>query len=140
LPAASRHQRSVVRPRWLAPAIEATLLVPLSIATAWTQVATRKVVEHDQWSTIGQFRVFIRRTALVMTGVISIGKCGSLIFLVRALLEGHAGGGATLLVDALNIWVTNVIVFALWFWNTDRAARQPAAWSSGLIPTSCFRR
>lgn len=32
----------------------------------------------------------------------------------------RAGAGTTLLLDALNIWVTNVIVFALWFWSTDR--------------------
>ncbi|TIO53473.1 MAG: hypothetical protein E5X80_03555 [Mesorhizobium sp.] len=107
-------------PRWLAPAIEAALLVPLSIATAWTQMATQKAVDHEHWYAIGRFRVFIRRTALVMTGVISIMNCGSLVSLVRALLEGHAGAGTTLLVDALNIWVTNVIVFALWFWSTDR--------------------
>ncbi|WP_245437618.1 MULTISPECIES: hypothetical protein [unclassified Mesorhizobium] len=29
-------------PRWLAPALEAALLVPLSVATAWTQVASQK--------------------------------------------------------------------------------------------------
>jgi len=32
----------------------------------------------------------------------------------------HGGSAQTLLVDALNIWVTNVIIFALWFWSTDR--------------------
>nr|WP_245475617.1 hypothetical protein [Mesorhizobium sp. M7A.F.Ca.US.006.01.1.1] len=108
-------------PRWLAPALEAALLVPLSVATAWTQAATRKAVEDHEWHAIGQFRVMIRRTALTMTAIISIMNCGSLVLLVRALLEGHAGNsGTTLLIDALNIWVTNVIVFALWFWSTDR--------------------
>ena len=52
--------------------IEATLLVPLSIATAWTQMATQKAVDHEHWYAIGRFRVYIRRTALVTTGVISI--------------------------------------------------------------------
>src|SRR5256885_11628145 len=59
-------------PRWLAPAIEAALLVPLSIATAWTQMATQNAVAHEHWYTIGQFRLYIRRAALVMTGVISV--------------------------------------------------------------------
>lgn len=107
-------------PRWLAPTVEAALLLPLSVATAWTQMRTQKAVDHEHWYTIGQLRLYIRRAALVMTGVISIMNCGSLVFLVRALLEGRAGGGTTLLVDALNIWVTNVLVFALWFWSTDR--------------------
>ncbi|RUW72059.1 hypothetical protein EOA31_16455, partial [Mesorhizobium sp. M4B.F.Ca.ET.049.02.1.2] len=95
-------------PRWLAPAIEAVLLVPLSVATAWTQMATQKAVDREHWYAIGRFRLYIRRIALVLTGVISVMNCGALVFLVRALLEGHAGAGSTLLVDALNIWVTNV--------------------------------
>jgi len=108
-------------PRWLAPALEAALLVPLSVATAWTQSEARKAVEDHEWHRIGERRLMIRRTALVMTGIISLMNCGSLVFLVRALVGGHAGStGTTLLVDALNIWVTNVIVFALWFWSTDR--------------------
>lgn len=108
-------------PRWLAPALETALLLPLSLATAWTQVEAKKAVVGHQWRAIGQFRVVIRRTALLMTGVISVMNCGSLVMLVRALLSGHAGNsGTTLLIDALNIWSTNVIVFALWFWSTDR--------------------
>ncbi|WP_192181701.1 hypothetical protein [Mesorhizobium amorphae] len=108
-------------PRWLAPAMETALLLPLSVATAWTQLEAKKAVEDHQWHAIGQFRVVIRRTALVMTGVISVMNCGSLVLLVRALLSGHAGNsGTTLLIDALNIWSTNVIAFALWFWSTDR--------------------
>ena len=101
--------------------LEAALLVPLSVATAWTQSEARKAVEDHEWHRIGERRLMIRRTALVMTGIISLMNCGSLVFLVRALVGGHAGStGTTLLVDALNIWVTNVIVFALWFWSTDR--------------------
>ncbi|MBN9275037.1 MAG: hypothetical protein J0J15_33280 [Mesorhizobium sp.] len=108
-------------PRLLAPVLEAALLVPLSVATAWTQSEARKAVEDHEWHRIGERRLMIRRTALVMTGIISLMNCGSLVFLVRALVGGHAGStGTTLLVDALNIWVTNVIVFALWFWSTDR--------------------
>jgi hypothetical protein len=34
-------------------------------------------------------------------------------------LSGKAETGHTLLLDAVNIWVTNVIVFALWFWGLD---------------------
>ncbi|TIX62975.1 MAG: hypothetical protein E5V30_31745, partial [Mesorhizobium sp.] len=69
-------------PRWLAPAIEAVLLVPLSIATAWTQMATQKAIDHEHWYAIGRFRLYIRRTALVLTGVISVMNCGALVFLV----------------------------------------------------------
>ncbi|HEX9449675.1 MAG TPA: hypothetical protein VF920_16935 [Dongiaceae bacterium] len=107
-------------PRWLAPGIELSLLAPLSAATAWSQVKAREATEEYHWALIGRHRLLIRRTALALTGIVSIMNCGALFLLVRALLQGHAGNGATLLVDALNIWVTNVIIFALWFWNTDR--------------------
>ena len=107
-------------PRWLAPAIELAMLVPLSIATAWTQVKASNAYHDHEWSAIGRHRVAIRRTAILLTGVISIINFGALSELVRALLSGHAGTAATLLVDALNVWITNVIVFALWFWSTDR--------------------
>lgn len=107
-------------PRWLAPAVELILLIPLSIATAWTQAGIRNAVADHHWQAVNRFRVMIRRTALVLTAVISFMNCGALFLLVRALIEGHAGNGTTLLIDALNIWVTNIIVFTLWFWSTDR--------------------
>jgi hypothetical protein len=35
------------------------------------------------------------------------------------LLDGKAENARTLLVDAVIIWVINVIVFGLWFWGLD---------------------
>ena len=43
----------------------------------------------------------------------------ALVGLVRALVRGEGSEARTLLVDALNIWVTNVIIFALWYWALD---------------------
>jgi hypothetical protein len=43
---------------------------------------------------------------------------GALARLMAAILAGHAGSGQTLLLDAANIWITNVIIFALWFWGS----------------------
>jgi hypothetical protein len=54
---------------------------------------------------------------------------GALARLIAAILSSHAGTGQTILLDALNIWATNVVVFALWFWALDRGG--PAA--RGLI-------
>ena len=107
-------------PRWLAPTLELIMLVPLSIATAWTQVKAMGAVEDHEWHAIGRYRKMIRRTAILLTGLISVINLGALIELVRALLQGHGGTASTLLVDALNVWITNIIVFSLWFWSTDR--------------------
>jgi hypothetical protein len=107
-------------PRWLAPTIELAMLAPLSVGTAWTQVQVPAATTDRHWQIIERHRLLIRRVALLLTAVMSVMNCGALIDLVRALLHGLSANGTTLLIDALNIWVTNVIIFALWFWNIDR--------------------
>jgi hypothetical protein len=119
-----------VGPRWLAPCLELALLIPLSIATAWTQKRARKASTNAQWKLVGRDRRIVRRLAIVLTAVSTLMNFGALARLIAAILSGHAGTGQTLLLDAVNIWATNVVVFALWFWALDRGG--PAA--RGLVP------
>ena len=120
-------------PRWLAPALEFALLAPLSFATAWTQGLARDAVHDAHWRRVAQHRRWIRRLALLLTALVTVMNFGSLLLLVRALLGGHLGApGQTLLLDAINIWATNVIAFALWYWSIDRGG--PA--SKGVTPIS----
>ena len=108
-------------PRWLAPAVEIAMLVPLSVATAWTLERTRSASVDQHWHMIARHRRAIRAFALLLTAVVTAMNLEALVALVRALLHGAKGeSGQSLLLDALNIWVTNVVVFALWFWNLDR--------------------
>lgn len=109
-----------VGPRWLAPSLEVGLLIPLSVATAWTLGTAKRAQADGQLAALRRQRRYVRLAALVLTALISAMNCGALVQLVRALFSGHAGSGQTLLLDALNIWTTNVISFALWFWNIDR--------------------
>lgn len=44
----------MIGPRWLAPTIELALLIPLSIATAWTQRRARKASTDEQWTLVGR--------------------------------------------------------------------------------------
>ncbi|MBV9527337.1 hypothetical protein [Sphingomonas sp.] len=63
----------------------------------------------------------IRTTVLLLTALITAINFGALLELVHRLLHGTASkAGETLLLDALNIWGTNVIAFGLWFWSIDR--------------------
>lgn len=115
-----------VGPRWLAPVLELALLIPLSMATAWTQSRARDAVTQSHWVRVAELRRVIRTLAIVLTALISILNFGSLLLLVRALIGGHLGtSGQTLLLDAMNIWATNIIAFALWYWSIDRGG--PAA-------------
>ncbi len=109
-----------VGPRWLAPGLELALLIPLSLATAWTQTRARRASTDAQWTSIGRYRRMVRQLAFALTAICTLMNFGALARLIAAILAGHAGGGKTLLLDAANIWATNVVVFALWFWSLDR--------------------
>lgn len=109
-----------VGPRWLAPGVEVALLLPLSIATAWTHDRAARVTTEEHFYSLIRVRRGIRWVAVVLTGIISLANLASLALLITALVQGRAGSGETLLVDAVTIWATNMIAFALWFWNIDR--------------------
>lgn len=106
--------------RWLAPVLELALLIPLSIATVWTQRRARKASTDEQWNLVGRQRLMVLRLAISLTALVTLMNFGALARLVVA--AGNAGSGRTLLLDALNIWTTNVIIFALWYWALDRGS------------------
>ena len=53
-------QHVTLGPVWLAPAIEAALLVPLSIATAWAQDLAVKASHEHHWHLVGSRRRAVR--------------------------------------------------------------------------------
>ena len=117
-------------PSWLSSVLELALLVPLSIATAWTQGRALQATTNDHWHRINRHRRLIRRAAMILTAIITAVNFEALYAVTHALLFGAKGAtGQTLLVDALNIWFTNVVVFALWYWNLDGGG--PAIRSTG---------
>jgi hypothetical protein len=119
-----------IGPRWLAPSLELALLIPLSIATAWTQRRARKASSSAQWELVGRDQHWVRLLAIFLTAVSTLMNLGALARLIGAMLHGHAGTGQTLLLDAANIWATNVVIFALWFWALDRGGRASTERSS----------
>ena len=106
--------------RWILPSLELALLVPLSIATAWSLGQAKSAVTENHWYEVTQYGRVIRRAFLFLTGLVSAANLITLVGLVQAMLGGHAADGKTLLLDSLNIWITNVIIFSLWYWNLDR--------------------
>lgn len=108
-------------PRWFASTLELALLVPLSVATGWTQASVAQATTHHHWQRIFRVRKYIRATAILLTALITFINGAALAELIRELLHGtSARVGRTLLVDAVIIWCINVIVFGLWFWSIDR--------------------
>lgn len=127
-----------IGPRWLAPTIELTLLVPLSFATAWAQSKAKHASTDAHYHLLARGRRMIRGAALCLTILVTILNFTALYFLIKALLAGHGGTAQTLLVDAVNIWCTNIIAFALWFWNIDRGGPASRSLSARGRPDLLF--
>lgn len=61
-----------------------------------------------------------RLISLILTGFISFANITSLILVCRYLINSsHNITGIRLLISALAIYLTNIIIFALWYWQMD---------------------
>ena len=99
------------QPRWLLPGIEAALLVALSVANP-TRINRESTV--------------LRGLALSLVVVASLATAWSADRLIYELVTGQASDDPVrLLLNGGAVWLTNVIVFALWYWEVDRGG--PAA-------------
>lgn len=68
--------------------------------------------------------------ALVLLGLITAANMSSLIVVLHILIVGTASvDGFELLSSALAILLTNVIVFALWYWEIDSPGLTRQKWS-----------
>jgi hypothetical protein len=90
----------IVGPIWLLPTLIVVLLVPT-------------VVSHR----IGK-RSLNRVLGILINGITTLALIGSVILLVRAL-PSHTESPLQLLLSGALLWLTNVIVFALWYWRLD---------------------
>jgi uncharacterized membrane protein len=93
-------------PRGAEPALEAALLLGLIVANP---------VRIERRSR------FVRMVSIVLIFLITLANATSAVLLIRAILEGKAGSVAgPLLATGASVWATNVIAFALWYWEFDR--------------------
>jgi hypothetical protein len=118
--------------RWLAPGVEMALLVPLSIGTVWTHTAIRRAQRNNKWHLVTRPRRFVRALAAILAAFSTAINCAALVLLLKAIVGGYAGPGRALLVDAINIWATNVVVFALWYWILDRGGPSSRGLMAGI--------
>lgn len=120
-------------PNWLLPALEVLLLLPLSALRVRQREHLRRYGHlHPRLTQL------TRPLSLALTGLLHLANLTSLGLLVRGLLQGSGATGAALLADALNLWVTNVLVFSLWYWELDRGGALsrslPGAFPDFLFP------
>ncbi|MEU9149703.1 hypothetical protein AB0D59_03935 [Streptomyces sp. NPDC048417] len=98
--------RLALQPYWALPALELALLAGLIAGNP------RRVEPRTRW---------LRVLGLVLMCVISLANGWAAVRLVAGLVNGTEGEDAgPLLLTGGGIWLTNVIVFALWYWEWDR--------------------
>ena len=90
----------VVGPFWLLPTVIVVLLVPT--------VVSHRMGKHS----------LNRNLGFIINGITTLALIGSVILLVRAL-PSHRGTPLQLVRSGGLLWLTNVIVFALWYWRLD---------------------
>lgn len=80
-------------------------------------------------ATSQRIRTLYHSAATSLIGVITAANFAALGVVVYALVTGHISSGAALLGSALAIFFTNVIVYALWYWEIDSPGLTNRRWT-----------
>lgn len=118
-------ERLTVGPFWLIPGLEGALLVGMFLATP-------RQLEHEHTRR--------RRAALGLTAFVSAANIYSLGALTHYLLHHHGMPikGQELIVSGMLIWLTNFLIFALWYWEMDRGGPGKRAAGHDQTPDFLF--
>jgi hypothetical protein len=95
-------------PNWLLPSLEGALVIALAATTP------RGRVDEDhpaRW-----------RAAIGVIALVNAANAYSLYRLTHELLHAHIKitTGRPLVFSGVAIWLTNILIFALWYWQLDR--------------------
>ena len=97
--------RLTIGPGWLIPAMEAALLIPLAV---------RAPYRHPEEARL------IRLASQLLIALVNLANVASLALLVHVVVTGGAVSGRQLIFSGIQIWLTLILVFALWYWEVDR--------------------
>lgn len=109
--------RLTLGPEWMLPLVIGVLLVP---SIMWYR---RRV-----------FRV-VRVLTFVATGALTLGLVASIVLLIAGI-PNHKDDPVVLLRAAGVLWITNVLVFALWYWKLDAGGPMGRESTTGPIRSS----
>ena len=97
--------RLLVGPRFVVPTLEMLLFIPIVSANPRRLTKQNKV---------------LRRLDIALLLLIAASNATALVLLIHRMPGGGSAGGSALLLAAGQIWLTNVLVFALAYWTLDR--------------------
>src|SRR3984957_8569175 len=114
----------LVHPSWVLPATQGVLLVVLVMANP------RRINNESR---------ALRLLALTFAALLSLANLWSLARLAVGITHGTTGTSPSgLLVTGALIWLTNVIVFGLWYWEFDRGGPVARALNTKQYPDFQF--
>jgi hypothetical protein len=99
--------------RWVIPAL--TLLVLLALLAS---LPGGRLMVSLGWGS-RQVHLTRRWLSLGNIGIVSAANAASIILLIHLLINGAAANASTLLRAAVHMWVVNVLLFGLWYWQLD---------------------
>jgi hypothetical protein len=119
----SLPERVTAGPFWLIPGLEAALLIGLFFATP-------KELEYEHPRR--------RRAAISLIAFVSAANVYSLTVLSKFLLHHHVRSGDELIRAGIVIWLTNFLIFGLWYWEMDRGGPGKRASGHDQAPDFLF--
>lgn len=85
---------------------------------------------------INQHHKFSWWLGIILASVMTISNIASAIDLVDGIIHSTVKSPTNLLAFGGSIWLTNIVVFSLWYWEFDRGG--PGARAEALIPYPDF--
>lgn len=113
----------VIHPSWIVPVVEIALLLTLVVVHPTRLTNRTPLVRHLALTLL-----------FLMAGYVSV----SLIFLLRTIVAGHGLTPTALLLGGGAIWLSNVLVFALIYWEFDRGGPADRANAVNVTPDLLF--
>lgn len=116
--------------QFVASAISFELLPGIHYGIILIELFLVLVLSSTAHLTSGHSRAVNHFIAVILLALLSLANIGALISVLQSLiLEHNAAGGKELLASAIAIFLTNIIVFSLWYWEIDSPALTRKRWS-----------
>jgi uncharacterized membrane protein len=116
-------KKVTIGPVWLLPSVEGVLFIALVV------IAPSRATAHSRRR---------RQFALAVIGLVSLTNVVSLGLLIHYLINGGKAGGHKLILSGIVLWATNVLLFAVWYWEMDRGGPVVRFLDPGAMPDFQF--